>query len=426
MTDVMLNLVEQSDARYFSIDSGDRKEYFHKRKTGLLQRQYKGGKHAKRIDRAIELGASAEAKSFIPGRVTAASLKIREKELPFNPARILRDNELILKTIRRLKPIEWKLIFRAERTARVILKPESKEKKSDFTYFSILIKLRLKDHRNFIEIGEGDVNTPHFNQDGLSSRLKKVVENHKNKKNHRFAGKVPVILAAGDGAILFHELLGHSLEADHVFHGQSPITPEDIGKPIVSSNVTLVTGEKNDTFFNGIACDDDGESVQSPVLVENGVLRHLIADRFYGERLKLGYCGHSRVEDFTRIPMPRMFSLYLKPGKYDPGELIAATPQGVFAGEFGDGKVYFEKNLFYFHIRDARLIQQGKLTAPLGSIVVRGNISEVLNSVAMVANDFRCDKGVSYCFKNGQTVNVRVGQPTVKIDNLWVTKDIGE
>jgi len=426
MTDVMVNLVEQSDTRYFSIDSGDRREYFHKRKTGLLQRQYRDSGHTQRIDRAIELGSPIQAKSYIPGRVTAAALKIREKELPFNPAKILRDNQLILDTIRRLNPVEWKIISRAVHTARVILKPDSKEKKSDFTYFSILVKLRLKDHRNFIEIGEGDVHAPHFNQDGLCTRLNKIVENHIHKNTHSFSRKVPVILAAGDGAILFHELLGHSLEADHIFHGQSPITPGDIGKPIVSANVTLVTGDDNDTFFNGIACDDDGESVQSPVLVENGVLRHLIADCFYGSRLKLGYCGHSRVEDFTRIPMPRMFSLYLKPGKYDPGELIAATPLGVYAGEFGDGKVYFEKNLFYFHIRDARLIEQGKLSAPLGSIVVRGNISEVLNSVAMVANDFRYDKGVSYCFKNGQTVNVRVGQPTVKIDNLWVTKDIGE
>lgn len=426
MTDVILNLVEQSDARYFSIDSGDRKEYFHKRKTGLLQRQYKGGKHSKRFDRAIELTAPIQAKSYIPGRVTTAALKIRQKELPFNPARILRDNRLILDTIRQLNPAEWKAVFRAERIGRVILEPDKKEKKSDFTYFSILVKLRLKDHRNFIEIGEGDVHSPHFNQDGLCSRLVKIVENHKNSSAHGFSGKVPVILAAGDGAILFHELLGHSLEADHIFHGQSPITPGEIGKPIVSSNVTLVTGDGADTFFNGIVCDDDGQSVQSPVLVENGVLRHLIADCYYGARLKLDYCGHSRVEDFTMTPMPRMYALYLKPGKYDPGELIAATPQGVYAGEFGDGKVYFEKNLFYFHIRDARLIEQGKLTAPLGSIVVRGNITEVLNSVAMVANDFRYDKGVSYCFKNGQTLNVRVGQPTVKIDNLWVTKDIGE
>jgi TldD protein len=118
-----------------------------------------------------------------------------------------------------------------------------------------------------------------------------------------------------------------------------------------------------------------------------------------------------------------MYSLYLKPGDYYPEELIDSTLYGIYGREFGEGKIYFDKNIFYFNIRDARLIEKGKLTLPLGNIVVTGDIIEVLSSVDMVANDFRYDKGVSYCFKNGQTLNVRVGQPTVKINNLYVTKD---
>jgi TldD protein len=318
------------------------------------------------------------------------------------------------------------MIVRAKKTGRVIIKKGEKEKKAGFTYFSILIKLRLKDHRSFIEIGEGTVQTLKFNQDGLSSRIKKIVENHKHSKSHPFRDKVPVILNSGDGAIIFHELLGHSLEADYIYHGQSPISLEDIGKPVISKNVTLLTRDPNDSFFKGISCDDEGESPGFSILVENGVLRNLVSDRVYKHRLKLGICGHSRVEDFSKIPMPRMFALYLKPGAYHPNELISSTKYGIYASEFGDGKVFFDKNLFFFNIREAWLIKNGNLSDPLGSIMVRGNILEVLNSVEMVANDFRFDKGTSYCFKNGQTINVRVGQPTVKIDNLCVTREIND
>lgn len=417
-----VDLIEQLETWYFSINSQDQKEYLYKKRTGLLQRKI----NKNQINKSIELSATSDAKPFITSPVTSGSLKIRNKEMVFNPNKILRDNEPILNTLRELKPIEWKMIVRAKQTGRVIIKKGEKEKKTNFTYFSILTKLRLKDYRSFIEIGEGIVQTLKFNQDGLCSRIKKIVENHKHSKSHIFRDKVPVILNSGDGGIIFHELLGHSLEADYIYHGQSPISPGDIGRPVISKNVTLLTHDLNDNFFKGISCDDEGEVEESSILVENGVLCQLISDRVYKNRLRLENCGHSRVEDFTKIPMPRMFALYLKPGDYHPNELIASTKYGIYASEFGDGKVFFDKNLFYFNIREAWLIKNGKLSDPLGSIMVRGNILEVLNSVNMTANDFRFDKGTSYCYKNGQTINVRVGQPTVKIDNLYVTREIND
>ncbi|MGD2091157.1 MAG: TldD/PmbA family protein [Candidatus Aminicenantes bacterium] len=417
-----VDLLEHTDTWYFSVNSRGQKEHLYKKRSGLLQRQI----NKNQFNKSIELCSTSDARSFITPPVTASSLKIRNKEMVFNPHKILRDNEPIFKTLRELKPMEWKMIVRAKQSGRVIIKKEEKEKKTNFTYFSILIKLRLKDRRSFIEIGEGTVQTLKFNQDGLCSRIKKIVENHKHSKSHLFRDKVPVILNSGDGAIIFHELLGHALEADYIYHGQSPISPQDIGKPVISTNVTLLTRSPNDSFFKGISCDDEGEIPGSVILVENGVLRNLVSDQVYKNRLKLGTCGHSRVEDFSKIPMPRMFALYLKPGDYHPNELISSTQYGIYASEFGDGKVFFDKNLFYFNIREAWLIQKGKLADPLGSIMVRGNILEVLNSVNMIANDFRFDKGTSYCYKNGQTINVRVGQPTVKIDNLYVTGEIND
>lgn len=414
-------MIEQTDCWYFSIDWRDQTESRFKRRCGLLQRQTTGG----RISKSVELNTPADAKPLIPYPVPASALKIRSKDATFTLAKLLRDNEPILTTIRQLALCEWKVIFRASHSNRIILEKDQKEKKTEFNYYSILIKLKLSANGKFIEIGQGSVQTPKFNQDGLSTRVKKIVDNHRDSAKHRFSGKVPAILNAGDGAILFHELLGHLLEADYVYHRQSPFSVEHLGKPIISKNITLVSRDENDSFFKGIGCDDEGRVPDSPVLIEKGVLRNFVSDSYYQQMMKLKSCGHARVDSFTRNPMPRMYSLYIKPGTYHPEELVASTPYGVYAGEFGEGKINFEKNLFYFHIREAWLVQDGKLTDPLGSVLVKGNISEVLNSVAMVADDFRYDKGISYCSKNGQILNVRVGQPTVKINNLYVSQEFG-
>jgi predicted Zn-dependent protease len=399
-------MIEQNSTWYFSIDSANRRERLYKKRHGLLRRSFDGG--APHTCRSIEYDAGAPA--------------IGGAEISFNPGKILGETGRLMETLRQLAPAEWKIIFRASAAARLITINDSKEKKSEFRHYSILVKLRLHDRRDFIEVGEGSVQGPKFNIDGLCSRTRKIVDNHRRAVFPSFPGKVPVILSAGDGAIIFHEILGHSLEADYIHRRQSPVSPDDIGKPIVSPNVTLTTGDAGDNFFKTTGCDDEGEAPRSLTLVENGVLRHLIADNFYKNRLNIEDRGHCRVEDFRKNPMPRMYALYVQPGDYDPGELIAAAPYGVYANEFGEGKVYFERNIFYFHIRDAWLIEKGKRSTPLGAIMVRGNIFEVLNSVDMVANDFRFDRGTSYCFKNGQTINVRVGQPTVKIGNLYIAR----
>jgi predicted Zn-dependent protease len=416
MKSLHVDLIESSDAWYLSVDSREHKELLYNKRTGLLQRNT----DSERAGTAIELQSPGAARPLLASPVTAQSLTLRKNTFSFKPAKILRDNEPVLQCLRQLQPVEWRIVIRAIRTGRIIISRGDKAKKSYFTYYSLLVKLRLKDRRDYIEVGEGSVRDLKFNLDGLCSRLKKTVENHRQSKRMEFRDKVPVILNSGDGAIMFHELLGHCLEADYIYRKQSPITLNDIGQTIVSEHVNLVTRYAADTFFSGISCDDEGQTAASPVLVEKGVLRHLVSDSFYQEKLGLDQCGHCRSEDFTLPPMPRMYALYLQPGSFRQEELIASTKYGVYAGEFGDGKVLFHKNLFYFHIRDAHLIENGKLTAPLGSIIVQGNIFEALNSVAMIADDFRFDKGISYCFKNGQTLNVRVGQPSVKIENLYI------
>ena len=416
------NLIEDSYQHYLSFDSKDRTEYFFKNNKGVLTRTYNNQWESC----SIELNSLSEAGKHVPGGKKFKFDHNRDIDCQFKPGKVLRDNEYILNALKNSNIPAWEVIFRANRTKRIIFRKDNKKKESDFIYFSILIKLRLHDHGNFIELGEGSVKEAKFNQSGLSTRVKEIVDNHRKSKDILFPDKIPVILSSGDGAIFFHEILGHSLEADYIYRGISPISPKDIGKGILSKNVTLLTGDKNDVFFKNITCDDEGEAAKPQTLVKKGVLKNVIADSFYKEKLNLKNCGHSRVKDFTRIPMPRMYALYLKPGNYHPQELIDSTKYGVYAKEFGDGRVYFNKNLFYFNIKEAFLIENGSISYPLGNVVVRGNIIEALNSVEMVADDFRYDKGISYCFKNGQTINVRVGQPTVKIKNLYVTREIND
>ncbi len=199
-----------------------------------------------------------------------------------------------------------------------------------------------------------------------------------------------------------------------------------MGHQIISKNVNLVAEYEGGMFFSNRKCDDEGVSSKPSILVENGILRNFISDIYYKNLLNIKTSGYSRVEDFSKVPMPRMFAIYLKPGPYNAQELIESTKHGIYAKEFGEGKTYFNKNSFFFNIKEAYLIENGKLTSPLGDIIVKGNIMETLNSVDMIANDFRYDKGISYCFKNGQTLNVRVGQPTVKINNLFVKSGLND
>lgn len=417
-----VDLIEDSFRRCLSIDHKNRREYFFKNNKGLLSRKYNDMWE----NSSIELSSPAEAGKYISSKRKLKLDLEQETEKPFMPGKVTRDNEYIFNTLQNLNLPGWEVVFRANRTRRIILKKEHKKRESDFIYYSILIKLRLKGRRNLIEIGEGSVREAKFNLSGLSARINEIVENHRNSKNIEFHDRVPVVLSPGDGGILLHEILGHSLEADYLHRKISPISLADMGKTIISENVTLSTGDAHDDFFKQITCDDEGEDTKPLLLVKNGALKNVLADSFYKELLNLKHCGHARAADFTGAPMPRMYALYLKPGDYHPQELIASTKYGVYAREFGEGRVYFDKNLFYFNIKDAVLIENGRLSFPLGEVVVRGNIIEALNSIAMVADDFRYDKGISYCFKNGQTINVRVGQPTIKILNLFVAKEIDD
>ena len=423
MKEFAVDLVEDCVSYYLALDHNGQQEYVVDRRSGLLRRNFDRNWNSQ----AIALPSPEKAVEFLGKESQINFERGWGQDIQFGAGKVLRDNIYILNFLKSFRGLEWKIIFRANQTKRIILKGGNKPKRSSFVYYNVLVKFKPDQHNFFVEVGEGHVQKDHrFNQSGLTRRIEEIYANHKNSKSVHFRQPIPVVLAAGDGAILFHEILGHSLEADSIYGKLSPFSLTDLGKQVISEKINMTTRDEQDPFFNSVTCDDEGETPKSHVLIRQGILQNFISDSFYKNLLQIKSAGHSRVENFTKIPLPRMYALYLKPGKYEPEELITSTDYGVFAKEFGEGKVYFDRDLFYFNIREAYLIEKGKVTAPLGSIVVRGKIMETLNAVAMVANDFRYDKGISYCFKNGQTLNVRVGQPSVKVSNLYVTKETND
>lgn len=423
MKSFSVDLVEDAVSHHVILDFKGQQEYVVHRRSGLLRRKYDQNWNSE----AIALSSMEKARNYLAGAPRVNFEKGWGEEMDFGAGKVIRDNDFLIKYLQSHPGLEWKIIFRADQTRRIILRDQGKARRSNFIYHNVLVKFKPGVRNHYVEVGEGHVKNGHrFNQTGLTQRIEEICANHTESHPIHFSHPVPVVLSAGDGAILFHEILGHSLEADSVYGKMSPFSLADLGKKVVSEKITLVTKDEKDPFFKDVSCDDEGETPRSSILIRQGILQNFISDSFYKNLLQLKSAGHSRVENFTKIPLPRMFSLYLNPGEYEPGELVASTGYGVLAQEFGEGKVYFDRDLFYFNIPEAHLIENGKITAPLGSIVVRGKIMDTLNAVEMVANDFRLDKGIGFCLKSGQTLNVRVGQPTVKMSSLFVTKETND
>jgi predicted Zn-dependent protease len=334
--------------------------------------------------------------------------------------KIVVDHAFLIDFLNRLGLQEWKLHFRSRQCLRTVQNTHRQELQTSFSHFSVTARVKVKNHPQELEISEGSSEGLKFNLDGLTQRIGEAVGNCRNCRRVVFKEQVPVVLQSGEGSILFHEILGHSLEADYVYHGFSPFAVADLDRSIVPAALTVLTQDGRDPFFRGSLVDDEGETCPSPLLVENGVLRRFIADYHYQKLLRLRDRGHARLEDFSHIPLPRMFAIYVQPGPCPAGEIVASTAYGVYAREFGDGGLDFGAGRFFFNIRQAYLIEKGRLTAPLGSLTVSGKIREVLNDIGMVGDDFKYDRGVSYCQKNGQVLNVRGGQPTIKINRLQV------
>ncbi|HYA37140.1 MAG TPA: metalloprotease TldD [Candidatus Methylomirabilis sp.] len=233
------------------------------------------------------------------------------------------------------------------------------------------------------------------------------------------AGTMPVVLGPGWPGILLHEAIGHGLEGDFNRKGTSAFAGR-LGERVASDQCTVVDDGTLPNRRGSLNVDDEGTPTQKTVLIENGILNGYMQDTLNARLMGVAPTGNGRRESYAHLPMPRMTNTYMLAGNHDPGEIIASVDKGLYAVNFGGGQVDITSGKFVFSASEAYLIENGKITRPVKGATLIGNGPDVLTRVSMVGRDLQLDPGVGTCGKEGQSVPVGVGQPTLKIDGLTV------
>lgn len=233
------------------------------------------------------------------------------------------------------------------------------------------------------------------------------------------AGTMPVVLGSGWPGVLLHEAVGHGLEGDFNRKGLSAFSGK-LGEKVAASGVTVVDDGTLKDRRGSLTVDDEGTPSQCTTLIDNGVLVNYMQDKLNAKLMGMQSTGNCRRESYAHIPMPRMTNTYMLAGTYEPEEIIRSVKHGLYAVNFGGGQVDITSGQFVFSASEAYLIENGKVTKPVKGATLIGNGPDVMKKISMIGNDLALDKGIGVCGKDGQSVPVGVGQPTLKIDALTV------
>ncbi|TRO24011.1 metalloprotease TldD [Ectopseudomonas mendocina] len=233
------------------------------------------------------------------------------------------------------------------------------------------------------------------------------------------AGSMPVVMGAGWSGVLLHEAVGHGLEGDFNRKGSSAYSGQ-VGQKVASSLCTIVDDGTLAGRRGSLSVDDEGTPTQCTTLIENGVLKGYMQDKLNARLMGVAATGNGRRESYAHLPMPRMTNTYMLAGESDPEEIIRSVKKGIYCANLGGGQVDITSGKFVFSTSEAYLIEDGKITAPVKGATLIGNGPEAMSRVSMVGNDLALDSGVGTCGKDGQSVPVGVGQPTLKIDAITV------
>jgi TldD protein len=233
------------------------------------------------------------------------------------------------------------------------------------------------------------------------------------------AGTMTVVLGHGWPGILLHEAIGHGLEGDFNRKGTSAFAGR-VGQQVAAKGITVVDDGTLERRRGSLNVDDEGNATQRTVLIEDGVLRGYMQDRLNAALMGVAPTGNGRRESFACLPMPRMTNTVMLAGAHDPAEIIASVDDGIYAVNFGGGQVDITSGKFVFSAAEAWKIERGKLAYPVKGATLIGNGPDALTRVTMVGRDLELDSGIGTCGKDGQSVPVGVGQPTLKIEGLTV------
>lgn len=233
------------------------------------------------------------------------------------------------------------------------------------------------------------------------------------------AGNMPVVLGAGWPGVLLHEAVGHGLEGDFNRKGASTFSGR-IGEQVAAKGVTVVDDGTMVDRRGSLTIDDEGTPSQYNVLIEDGILKGYMQDKHNAALMGVAPTGNGRRESYSHLPMPRMTNTYMLNGEHSQEEMFASIKQGVYAPNFGGGQVDITSGKFVFSTSEAYLIEDGKVTTPIKGATLIGNGPEVMGKISMIGNDLALDRGVGVCGKDGQSVPVGVGQPSLKVDEITV------
>jgi TldD protein len=233
------------------------------------------------------------------------------------------------------------------------------------------------------------------------------------------AGSMTVVLGAGWPGILLHEAVGHSLEGDFNRKGSSVFSGK-VGERIAAKGVTVIDDGTLPNRRGSLNIDDEGNATQRNVLIEDGILKGYMQDTMNARLMNMPVTGNARRESYAHIPMPRMTNTYMLNGDKSAEEIIASVKHGLYAANFGGGQVDTTSGKFVFSASEAYMIEDGKIAYPVVGATLIGNGIESLKQVSMIGNDMKLDSGVGVCGKEGQSVPVGVGQPTLRIEGLTV------
>ncbi|HCT9111748.1 TPA: metalloprotease TldD [Morganella morganii subsp. morganii] len=265
----------------------------------------------------------------------------------------------------------------------------------------------------FLGTEDGEIRADHFAREAVRMALVNL------SAVAAPAGLMPVVLGAGWPGVLLHEAVGHGLEGDFNRRGASVFSGK-IGQQVTSSLCTIVDDGTIGDRRGSLAIDDEGVPGQYNVLIENGILKGYMQDKLNARLMGVDPTGNGRRESYAHLPMPRMTNTYMLAGETSPEEIIASVKNGLYAPNFGGGQVDITSGKFVFSTSEAYLIEDGKITRPVKGATLIGSGIEAMQQVSMVGNDLKLDKGVGVCGKEGQSVPVGVGQPTLKLDSITV------
>jgi TldD protein len=269
--------------------------------------------------------------------------------------------------------------------------------------------------------GGGRFDYAYFNDDVLETYANKAVDQALLNLGARNApaGTMTVVLGHGWPGILLHEAIGHGLEGDFNRKGTSAFSGR-VGQRVAAPGITVIDDGTIERRRGSLNIDDEGNPTQRTVLIEDGILRGYMQDRLNAALMGVAPTGNGRRESFAYLPMPRMTNTIMLAGAHDPAEILASVDDGLYAVNFGGGQVDITSGKFVFSAAEAWKIEKGKLAYPVKGATLIGNGPDALTKVSMVGHDLEMDAGIGTCGKDGQSVPVGVGQPTLKIDGLTV------